>query len=191
MTDGALRNRAFEMKYQTGPYSPKHNESETRMTPSTYIKTSIASLAVYSTVAIGALCAGNLAHAANADPAQTDGRVEHVMTKTTASQGSFTKRTYGIKGEWQILKVDGQMVLRLSDDFRTKRGPDLKLFLSPTKLDNVTGVTATQDAVRLGALKSNTGASDYIIPAGTDLSRFNSVLIHCEAFSKLWGGADI
>jgi hypothetical protein len=160
------------------------------MTPATYIKTSAASFVLYSAFAVGALCTANLAHAAE-PAAKADKMTEQVMVKTSATQGSFTERTYGIKGDWQILQVDGQTIFRLSDDFRTKRGPDLKLFLSPSTLDSVTGVTATQDAIRLGELKSNKGTQDYIIPEGTDLSRFNSILIHCEAFSKLWGGTNI
>ena len=50
----------------------------------------------------------------------------------------------------------------------------------------VTGKTGTQGALELGALKSNTGAQSYIIPASVNLSASQSVLVHCEAYSKLW-----
>ena len=154
------------------------------MSTKSYITTAIASLAIYGAASVTTLCAANLAHAA--EPVVTS----VAMTDTTLS-GDFTKRTYGIKGDWQIVKENGQTILRLSDDFKTKRGPDLKIFLSPKKLGDVTGTTATDNAVRLGVLRSNKGSQDYIIPAGVDLSQFGSVLIHCEAFSKLWGGADL
>jgi hypothetical protein len=108
-----------------------------------------------------------------------------------AQSGEFTKANFDIKGQWEIIRQDGQTIFRLSEDFRTKRGPDLKLFLSPKKVSAATGETATTNTVRLGALKSNKGTQDYILPGDIDLSNFKSILIHCEAYSKLWGGADI
>jgi hypothetical protein len=79
----------------------------------------------------------------------------------------------------------------LSDDFNTKNGPDLKLFLSPNKVENLTGKTALNQAVRLSVLKSNKGGQDYVIPVTIDITEFGSILIHREAFSVLWGGANI
>ncbi|MBK8200453.1 MAG: hypothetical protein IPK75_19065 [Acidobacteria bacterium] len=29
------------------------------------------------------------------------------------------------------------------------------------------------------------------MPVGTDLSKFKSVLVHCEEFAVLWGGSDL
>lgn len=114
-----------------------------------------------------------------------------VAMASKAKTGEFTKATFNIKGEWEILQQNGQTIFRLSENFKTKTGPDLKLFLSPKRVDTVTGRTATTDAIRLGALKSNKGTQDYIIPANIDLSQFGSILIHCEAYSKLWGGANL
>lgn len=149
----------------------------------TYIKTVVASLAIYGGASATALCAASLAHAA--EPAVA------VAMADTAQAGSFEKSSFNIKGDWKIVKENGQTIFRVSEDFKTKNGPDLKLFLSPKTVDSATGSTATQDAVRLGVLKSNKGGQDYIIPAGVDLSQFGSILIHCEAFSKLWGGANL
>lgn len=114
-----------------------------------------------------------------------------VQTQNTQLAGSFTKKKYAIKGQWQIIEQSGQRVLRLSDDFKTKKGPDLKLFLSLQTLAAVTGQTATQNAVQLSVLKTNKGSQDYIIPVGLDLASFQSLLIHCEAYSVLWGGSDL
>lgn len=149
----------------------------------TYIKTVLASLAIYSGASATALCAANLAYAAEPTVA--------VAMVDTAQTGSFEKSSFNIKGDWKIVKENGQTIFRVSEDFKTKNGPDLKLFLSPKTVENATGSTATQDAVRLGVLKSNKGGQDYIIPANVDLSQFGSILIHCEAFSKLWGGANL
>jgi len=154
------------------------------MNAKSYIATALATVAIYGGASLTVLCAANVAHAAEAT-------VTTVAMTDTAKSGDFTKRTYGIQGDWKIVKENGQTILRLSDDFKTKRGPDLKIFLSPQTLDSVTGTTATANSVRLGELKSNKGTQDYVIPANIDLSQFGSVLIHCEAFSKLWGGADL
>ena len=90
-----------------------------------------------------------------------------------------------------IVNENGQRILRFSDDFKTKNGPDLKLFLSPKSVGDVTGKTATQGAVKLSVLRSNKGSQDYVIPSHIDLSQYGSILIHCEAYSKLWGGANL
>ena len=142
----------------------------------TYMRTALASLAIFGGMSVTALSAVNLAHAA--EPA-------------AANSGNFEKSSFTIKGDWTIVKENGQTIFRLSEDFKTKNGPDLKLFLSPKSVDTVTGQTATQDAVKLSVLKSNKGSQDYIIPTDIDLSQFSSILIHCEAHSKLWGGANL
>lgn len=149
----------------------------------TFMKTVVASLAIYGGASATTFFAANLAHAA--EPA-----IAVAMVDTTQT-GSFEKSSFNIKGDWKIVQENGQTIFRVSEDFKTKNGPDLKLFLSPKTVESATGATATQNAVRLGVLKSNRGGQDYIIPANIDLSQFGSILIHCEAFSKLWGGANL
>ena len=148
----------------------------------TYIKTAIASLAILGGASMTTLGAASFAHA---------GEPVAVAMVKTAQSGSFEKSTFKIKGDWQIVKENGQTIFRLSEDFKTKNGPDLKLFLSPKAVGDVTGTTATNNAVKLSVLRSNKGSQDYVIPANVDLSQFSSILIHCEAYSKLWGGANL
>ncbi len=114
-----------------------------------------------------------------------------VTEKSAEIGGSFTKKKYKISGEWSIIEQDGQRILRLSESFKTKNGPDLKVFLSPKSIKSVTGKTATEGAVQISVLKANKGAQDYVIPDAINLSSFQSVLIHCEAYSVLWGGSDL
>lgn len=101
---------------------------------------------------------------------------------------SFTEKQYGISGDWSVIEEDGRTLIRFSDDFKTKKGPDLKVFLSPTSIDAVDGETATDGSVLLGELASTKGGQDYVLPEGLSLSDFESVLVHCEEFSVLWGG---
>lgn len=102
--------------------------------------------------------------------------------------GSFVKKSFKINGNWKVVQENGQTIIRFSDDFKTRSGPDLKVFLSPQSIDAVNGKTAIDGAVLLGVLQNKKGGQDYIVPEGVDLANFGSVLVHCEAYSKLWGG---
>ncbi len=77
---------------------------------------------------------------------------------------------------------DGTSVLRL-EDFKSTNGPDLYVYLA-------TDEKAT-DFVNLGRLKANNGNQNYDIPDGTDLSKYDSVLIWCKQFSVLFGNAEL
>jgi len=104
---------------------------------------------------------------------------------------AFFKKKYSIKGTWTLVKRDDKTTIRFSDDFKTKNGPDLKVFLSPKSAAEVNGKNAVEGAIQLGVLKNNKGAQVYEIPAGTDLSQFSTLLVHCEAYSVLWGGGSL
>ncbi len=105
----------------------------------------------------------------------------------TVEPGEFVKKRYTIHGNWS---VQGDTI-SFDESFKTKGGPDLKVFLSPKTISNVTGHTALDGALYLGVLKSNKGQQSYKIPAEIDLSQYESLLIQCEAFSVLWGGFDL
>jgi len=107
------------------------------------------------------------------------------------ASGSFIKKQKSIRGDWEIIRENGQTKLIFSSDFKVAKGPDLKVFLSPQNLSDVSGKTATRSAVKLDHLKSSSGGQIYIIPNGVNLSSFNSVLVHCEAYSVLWGGGSL
>ena len=163
------------------------------MTHSNTIKARFATLAavgvMYPAAALGAaICAttmfGGVAHAAPA-------AVTAQAPNQTLAQADFQKKTYSLKGGITVEQRGSQTVIVFSDDFRTRSGPDLKVFLSRNDVAGSTGTNATTGAVRLGVLKDNRGAQEYVLPEGVNIADFNSVLVHCEAFSKLWGGADI
>jgi len=104
---------------------------------------------------------------------------------------SFFKKKYRIKGTWTLVERDGVNYVKFSDNFKTKNGPDLKIFLSPKSAAEVNGKNAVEGSINLGVLTKNKGAQEYEIPAGTDLSQYSTVLIHCEAYSILWGGGSL
>ena len=77
---------------------------------------------------------------------------------------------------------DGNNVLRL-ENFQSTNGPDLFVYLATDD--------QASDFVNLGELKANKGNQNYDIPEGTDLEKYNKVLIWCKAFSVLFGSAEL
>ncbi len=77
---------------------------------------------------------------------------------------------------------DGSNVLRL-ENFESTNGPDLYVYLATDK--------GASEFINLGELKANKGNQNYDIPDDTDLGKYNKVLIWCQAFSVLFGSAEI
>ena len=107
------------------------------------------------------------------------------------AEGKWTKKTASIGGSWSILEENGNRFLVLSDDFKTKKAPDLKLFLSSLDLSAIDGSNATSHAVLIANLKSVQGGQRYPIPGDIDLNKYSTLLLHCEKYSKVWGGATV
>jgi hypothetical protein len=116
-----------------------------------------------------------------------------VMEKETKTEsqimtmsGTFVGVGDGIhdaQGSALVIPLDsGQSILRL-EDFRSTNGPDLYVYLATDS-----GAT---DYVSLGRLKANIGNQNYDIPEGTDLSKYDTVLIWCKQFSVLFGSAEL
>ena len=100
--------------------------------------------------------------------------------------GSFVGVGDGIHDAQGIAKVipieDGGNVLRL-EDLVVTNGPDLYVYLSTDK--------KASDFVNLGRLKANIGNQNYLIPSGTDITKYDTALIWCRAFSVLFGSAEL
>lgn len=92
-----------------------------------------------------------------------------------------------VAGGYRLEDENGKRTLHLTKDFRAQKAPDLKLFLSPKLPAEVTGENATQGAVLLAVLETFEGAQTYSIPPELDLSKYRTLAVHCEAYSKLWG----
>jgi hypothetical protein len=100
--------------------------------------------------------------------------------------GSFIGVGDGIhdaQGNAKVIPLEnGGDILRL-EDLMVTNGPDLYVYLSTDK--------SASDFVNLGRLKANIGNQNYPIPAGTDLTKYDIVLIWCRAFSVLFGSAEL
>jgi hypothetical protein len=108
------------------------------------------------------------------------------QSNTEPIMGNFIDSGDGFHKAEGIAKVinltDERTFLRL-ENLKTTNGPDLYVYLS-------TGKDAS-DIINLGRLKGNIGNQNYEIPIGTDLSKYNTVLIWCKAFSTLFGSAQL
>jgi hypothetical protein len=105
---------------------------------------------------------------------------------TNTLVGNFVGSGDGFHNAEGVAKVinlaDGRTFLRL-ENLKATNGPDLYVYLSTDK--------DASDIVNLGRLKGNIGNQNYEIPAGTDLSKYDTVLIWCKAFSVLFGSAKL
>jgi hypothetical protein len=108
---------------------------------------------------------------------------EPVMMSLSGNFVGVGDGIHDAKGKAKVISLeDRSNVLRL-ENFQSTNGPDLYVYLA-------TDEKAT-DYVSLGRLKANNGNQNYNIPDGTDLSRYDSVLIWCKQFSVLFGSAEL
>jgi len=113
-----------------------------------------------------------------------------VATMSTSSNktliGNFVGAGDGFHNAEGVAKIiqlaDGTDILRL-ENFKATNGPDLYVYLSTDKTN--------ADIVNLGRLKGNIGNQNYLIPAGTDITKYNTTLIWCHAFSVIFGSAQL
>lgn len=115
-----------------------------------------------------------------------EGMTETVALAQTTISGSFVGVNDGIhnaEGRAIAIALDnGGRILRL-EDFRSTNGPDLYVYIATDK--------SASDFLSLGRLKGNIGNQNYEIPAGADLAKYDTVLIWCQAFSVLFGSAEL
>jgi hypothetical protein len=83
-----------------------------------------------------------------------------------------------------IETAPGSFTVRL-EDFAVRNGPDLYVYLSPDAAGYADG------AIELGRLKADRGNQNYEVPAGTDVSNVQSVVIWCKRFAVLFATADL
>lgn len=109
---------------------------------------------------------------------------------TALAMGSFIDidPIHGAEGSATIYQLpDGARVLRF-EDFRSKNGPDLHVYLS-TEAPTSTFAGLGGDEIHLGALKGNVGNQNYEVPADVDLSQYRSVVIYCVPFRVVFSTA--
>ena len=112
---------------------------------------------------------------------------------TFAQKGNtWSKKYYTVSGNWSIENTGGKAYLVLHSDFKTSKGPDLKLFLTKKSATTLSKKDAVEKhGMLLGELKSIKGEQKYLIPSSVNISDYKSIVVHCEKYTKVWGAASI
>lgn len=110
-----------------------------------------------------------------------------------AAPSAFVKMEVGVSG---ALVVESASTIQFTDDFAISPGPDLFVILSGAtdlSLDYVAFSQTVTDApiLYLGELASTGGAQTYSLPAGTDLSQYNTAVIWCKQYSVAFAAASL
>jgi hypothetical protein len=124
----------------------------------------------------------------------TDKMVEDEMMEPAAAewvvvgQGQFSGADSFHEGSGQatLFQQGDSSVLRF-ENFSATNGPDLHVLLATGSAP--TGSADLGEYIDLGSLKGNMGNQNYDIPAGTDLSQYNSVVIYCKPFHVVFATA--
>lgn len=82
-----------------------------------------------------------------------------------------------------VTHEDGSQILQFGENFKSTPGPDIYVYLATDG--------KASEFVSLGKIQSSEGMQEYAIPTGTDLNKYDKVLIWCQAFGVLFGTADL
>ena len=107
----------------------------------------------------------------------------------TPAFSSWGKKS--LVGSWEIVKDEEQYFIVLGDNFSAKDGPDVKVFLSPKPTNEVTGSNATEGSALITEITRFKGEYRIAIPKDVNPNDFQSLVFHCEAYSKLWGTSSL
>lgn len=105
--------------------------------------------------------------------------IEPVIEELSGEIIPFDKHA---SGRVAVYDTNGQKILRF-EDFETTNGPGLSVYLA-------TDITA-EDSIDLGDVKATKGNVNYEIPAGLDLERYDTVLLWCDTYNKLFSYAEL
>ncbi len=127
--------------------------------------------------------------APTAEPTALPPTSEPTIAPTEAPKlisGVFVPQEVLPKGSFTLDPASG--VLRFSEDFLVSTGPDLYVILSGASEVNLEYHAFSQQVLAspkldLAQLKAISGAQEYALPAGTDLSQYHSVVVWCQTYS--------
>jgi Electron transfer DM13 len=128
--------------------------------------------------------------AAPTPAASSPGSSSSSASVVTVASGRFRSLEHRTTGRARLLRLpDGSHVLRI-ETLDTSNGPDLRVYLS--ELPSTLGWRAYgEQYVELGKLKGNRGDQNYRVPAGTDVSKYRSLVIWCVRFKVGFGVAPL
>ena len=94
-------------------------------------------------------------------------------------------------GEVKVLVNEAGGALLRFTDFEVTNGPDLEVWLVKDPDPKKSADVSASQWLSLGPLRGNKGDQTYMIPDGTDMVEWGSVVIWCEQFSVLFSVATL
>jgi len=125
------------------------------------------------------------------EPNSSDGQRSPASKESSVlAEGAFQGLEHPTSGTAQLLDLaDGRRFLRL-ENLETSNGPDLRVYLSEIPASD-DWYAYGERFIDLGPLKGNRGDQNYEVPAGTDLSAYQSAVIWCRRFTVGFGVAPL
>lgn len=109
--------------------------------------------------------------------------------------GNFESDSYftTFEGSWEIIKTENGFKVKFDNDFKTKKAPDLKIFLSKLSYEDIDAKNASnlKTSVLIAKLTKYSGEMEFVFPSGIDPNDFKSIIVHCKKYSKFWGGSSL
>lgn len=131
-----------------------------------------------------------------ASPLWIDREVSETLNRTEATRVLATGQFRGAdavhqgRGKAELIDTGAEAIVRFSD-FEVTNGPDLYVWLVQDG-----GIAGSADVkastwLDLGVLKGNIGDQNYSLPAGTDPSKYKTVVVWCKRFGVLFAAAEL
>lgn len=122
----------------------------------------------------------------------TDDSTEEPSDIQVIAVGEFVRRSHPGTGVVAVVSDGEQLILRFDESFATDNGPGLDVYLSTASpAETVPAGEFDDDFINLGDLEGNIGSQNYEIPAGTDLTKYRTVVVWCVPFSVAFTAADL
>jgi hypothetical protein len=97
------------------------------------------------------------------------------------SQSNFIADKHEVSGKAILINQNNLNYLRF-ENFETVNGPNLHIYLATD--------TSGEDFIDLGKIKATKGNVNYEIPVGTDIEKYDTVLVWCVPFKVLFSYAE-
>ena len=117
---------------------------------------------------------------------QTNTTTTNAGSVPTISTGYFIGAGDGfhnVEGLAKIIPLEGGRTILRLEYFKSTNGPNVHIYLATDKV--------ASNFIDLGRLRGNNGNQNYIIPVGTDFTKYDMALIWCKDFSVLFGSAQL
>ena len=115
-----------------------------------------------------------------------------LISFTTYSQVVFERvsdlmpQNYSISGDAFLEELsNGDLQLRLSDDFSTPQGPDVRILLG-----NSLSLSGAEELINLSDVGHFSGALTVDVPSNIDIDDFDFILFFCVQFQQFWASGE-